>query len=59
MDVLKKSLLIAFYVGIIAVGIVGFIALKSVREQSPPPDLPAQEVQNPVADSLVSKEIEQ
>jgi hypothetical protein len=37
MDVLKKSLLIAFYLVIIAVGIAGFFLLSSVRERPAPP----------------------
>jgi hypothetical protein len=57
MDILRKVLLVAFYVGIVAVGIIGFIALKSVRDKTPPAAPPAREVQNPLADSLVSEEV--
>lgn len=56
MDVLKlkKILLIAFYVGVIAVGIAGFLALRSMRQVTPPlqePQQPAQEQVVPRADS--------
>lgn len=57
MDILKKTLLVAFYIGIIAIGIIGFIALKSVRERSPPSDIPSQNVQDHIADSLTSEEV--
>ncbi len=60
MDILRKLLLIAFYLGIVAVGIGGFIALKSVRDKPIPTDPPVQQMQAaPVADSLVSEEVVQ
>jgi len=56
MDILRKLLLIAFYLGIIAVGISGFLALKSVRDKPIPTDPPVQHMQPaPVADSLVTE----
>ncbi|MFP4090070.1 MAG: hypothetical protein ACLFUB_17645 [Cyclobacteriaceae bacterium] len=38
MDILKKTLLLAFYLIIIAVGVAGFYLLSSVRERSHQPD---------------------
>jgi hypothetical protein len=58
MDVLRKLLLVAFYLIIIAVGIGGFLALKSVRDKPVPTDPPVQQMQpSPMTDSLVSNEV--
>ncbi|WKN32775.1 hypothetical protein PZB74_05375 [Porifericola rhodea] len=56
MDILKKILLITFYVSIIAVGIIGFIALRSLRQAPPVPHPPQEEVAEPTVktDSLSS-----
>ena len=60
MDVLRKFLLIIFYVAIVAVGIGGFFALRSVRDQPLPTETPAHPTQlSPVADSLERQEVVQ
>ncbi|WPP48528.1 hypothetical protein [Catalinimonas niigatensis] len=56
MDVLKvkKALLIAFYIGVIAVGIAGFLVLRSMRH-IPPPEQEQQEMAVPRADSTIGQ----
>ncbi|MDF9800072.1 hypothetical protein OKW21_005335 [Catalinimonas alkaloidigena] len=55
MDILRKVLLIAFYVCIIAAGVVGFLTLRSMR-QIPAPVQDSLQQQNiaPSSDSTIS-----
>lgn len=57
MDVLKRVLLLAFYVGIVAVGIMGFLALQSVRDAPRQLKVPPAEVQQTVADTLSPEQL--
>ncbi|MEK6476411.1 hypothetical protein WJR50_02715 [Catalinimonas sp. 4WD22] len=55
MDILRKVLLIAFYVCIIAAGVVGFLALRSMRQiPAPPQDTLQQKDEVPPSDSTLS-----